>query len=357
MDNKIADLPGIMETTRAIIEPLLPVLITLCIAVALLYAADRLFMQRMAASVSTRLPRQLVMIGLTLCAALALVLSLPVSDGFRADLLGLLGVVLTALVAFSSTTFVANMMAGLMLRSVKSYNLGDFIEAGTFFGKVTERGLFHTEIQSEDRDLITLPNLYLATNPVKVVKSSGTAINCVISLGYDADRLAVEKALKSAGESCELEEPFVQILELGDYAVTYKAAGFYRDIRHLLSKKSEFKGAILDALHGAGIEIVSPAFMNQRALDPDKPVIARVSESEATAGDLFPEALLFDKADRAQRIQMLEDKHAALKEELKVLKKESPDSDAEIRRLESRLAMSETLLQQELDRKENDPDS
>jgi len=58
----------------------------------------------------------------------------------------LLGNVLTGVIAFSSTTFVANMMAGLMLRSVKSFTPGDFIEAGDYFGKATERGLFHTEI-------------------------------------------------------------------------------------------------------------------------------------------------------------------------------------------------------------------
>ena len=46
----------------------------------------------------------------------------------------------------------------------------------TLFGRVTERGLFHTEIQTEDRDLVTLPNLYLVTNPVKVVRTFLTVL-------------------------------------------------------------------------------------------------------------------------------------------------------------------------------------
>ena len=51
---------------------------------------------------------------------------------------------------------------------------GDFISAGDQFGRVTERGLFHTEIQTETRDLTTVPNLFLVTHPVTTVRSSGT---------------------------------------------------------------------------------------------------------------------------------------------------------------------------------------
>lgn len=345
-----------MDSIQEVVEPLFPVLITLLVAAVVLWSADRVLIRTARTGTTHRSTRQLVMIILSLCAVLVVVLSLPVSDKFRADLLRLLGIVVTALVAFSSTTLVANMMAGLMLRSIKSYAPGDFIEAGDFFGKVAERGLFHTEIQSEDRDLVTLPNLFLVTNPVKVVRTSGTAINCVVSLGYDVPRTIVEQAMKDAAAACQLEEPFVQILTLGDYAVTYKAAGFYRDVKHLLSKKSEFKGAVLDTLHREGIEIVSPSFMNQRALNPHEKIIPRVhGESGSNAAQIFPEALMFDKADRAQRIQMLKEKSESLKEQLKALTKESSEEgQVEQQKLESLLEITETLLQRELSRKEND---
>jgi len=45
------------------------------------------------------------------------------------------------------------------------------------FGRVSERGFFYTEIQTEDRNLATLPNLYLVTNPITVVHVSGTVAN------------------------------------------------------------------------------------------------------------------------------------------------------------------------------------
>jgi Small-conductance mechanosensitive channel len=203
----------------------LPLLITLAVVVLVLFLADWLFIRRKRDNHS-RSPRQIVMIVLSLAGIVAIILTLPVDSSVRHELLGLLGIVLTGLIAFSSTTFVANMMAGLMLRSVKSFSPGDFIHAGEHFGKVTELGLFHTEIQSEDRDLVTLPNLLLASNPVKVVRSSGTALNCTLSLGYDIPHQQVEKLLSKAALKAGLEDPFVQIMTLGDFSVTYKAAGF-----------------------------------------------------------------------------------------------------------------------------------
>ena len=63
-------------------------------------------------------------------------------------MLGLLGLVLTGIIGLSSTSFVSNAMAGLMLRSVGSFRSGDFIEVQGNFGRVSARGLFHTEIQT-----------------------------------------------------------------------------------------------------------------------------------------------------------------------------------------------------------------
>jgi small conductance mechanosensitive channel len=118
--------------------------------------------------------RPLVMLGLTAVSLISVIIALPIAEGTTNQLLGLLGLVLTGMIALSSTTFVANAMAGLMIRSVSSFRLGDFISVQDHFGRVSGRGLFHTEIQTEDRDLTTLPNLFLITNPVKVVRSSGT---------------------------------------------------------------------------------------------------------------------------------------------------------------------------------------
>ena len=106
---------------------------------------------------------------------------------------------------------------------IKSFRPGDFIHIGDRFGRVTERGLFHTEIQTEDRDLVTFPNLHLVTNPVSVVHSTGTIISATLSLGYDIAHAELEPLMKRAAEQAGLQEPFVLINELGDFSVnTFK---------------------------------------------------------------------------------------------------------------------------------------
>ena len=191
-----------------------PLLAVLVAAILLLNLAHQFLIRR--ARGRTHLGRQLLMLLLTVAAVIAVILALPISDSSRGDLFGLLGLVITGVVALSSTTFVANAMAGLMLRAVESFKLGDFVRVNEHFGRVTERGLFHTEIQSEDRDLITLPNLYLTTHPVKVVRASGTVIACELSLGYDVPYYQVEPLLEQAALDAGLEDPFTQLTRLGD---------------------------------------------------------------------------------------------------------------------------------------------
>jgi small conductance mechanosensitive channel len=242
--------------------------------------------------------RHVAMLLVTGLGVVALVLVFPMKDVLRGQLLSLLGIAFTAVVAFSSTSFVANAMAGLMLRAVGNFRTGDWISVGDQFGRITERGLFHTEIQTEDRDLATLPNLYLATNPMKVVRASGTIVSAEVSLGYDVDHRQVESLLARAAQASELEDPFVHIVQLGDFSVTYRSAGFLVEVKHLLSARSRLRECILDELHGAGIEIVSPNYMNQRqlaegrrVLPPPRPAAAPEKTGEEA------EQIIFDKAD------------------------------------------------------------
>lgn len=245
----------------------LPLFVTLAATALALIGTDALLRLR-ARRVGAAHPvgRQLALLVVTALGIVAVVLALPVKDTLRGQLLGLLGLVLTGVIALSSTTFVANAMAGLMLRAVGNFRPGDWVRVGDQFGRVTERGLFHTEIQTEDRDLATLPNLYLVTNPVKVVRASGTIVSTTLSLGYDLDHAEIEALLVEAAKASGLEEPFVQILELRDFSVTYRIAGFLPEVKRLLTVRSRLQASVLDTLHGASVEIVSPTFMNQRQL-------------------------------------------------------------------------------------------
>lgn len=317
----------------ALMADYLPFLSTVALVVAALGLAHWWLIRRTAArGAESQLPRQLLMLLLTLFGLILALLTYPLTESTRNQILSLLGIVLTAVIALSSTSFIANAMAGLMLRVVRTFRPGDFIRIGPAFGRVTQRGLFHTEIQTEDRDLSVLPNLYLVTNPMTVVHGDGTIVSTELSLGYDLAHDRLEPLLRQAAEKTGLEDPFVQVRELGDHAVTYRVAGFLADVRQLLSVRSSLRWHILDELHGNGIEIVSPGFVNQRRLTDDYRAIPPApTRPAATPTAENPEAIIFDKAEVAARRERLRDARRQVQAELDTLHEERKDADSERR--------------------------
>ncbi len=247
-----------------------------------------------------KLTAQLVMLGLSVVGLVCITLALPVSEPTRNQIIGLIGLLASAVLAFSSTTLVANLMAGGMLRVTRAFRTGDFIRVENYFGRVAERGLLDTEIQTESRELVSIPNQYLVSHPVTVVRSSGTIVSCSLSLGYDVHHARVEALLIAAAAQTGLDDPFVQIQELGNYSVTYRVSGLLTSVKSMLTARSNLYKQILDSLHGAGVEIVSPTFMNQRQLPAEDRVIPQVATVRHEVHVAVVEEIAFDKADKAE---------------------------------------------------------
>lgn len=272
-------------------------------------------------------PRQIIMLGGFFLSLILVILVLPVSETFRDRLLGLIGLLLSAIVAFSSTTIVANFMAGILLRITKPFRTGDFVRVGEYFGRVSERGLFDTELQTESRELIALPNTYLISNPVTSILNSGTIISTTLSLGFDLHHSKVEPLLIEAGVKSGLEEPFVHVLDIGNYSITYRISGLLTDVKGLISAKSLLSKNVLDSLHGQSIEIMSPAYMNQRRMGDDQKVIPPIIKNATPEAVGAAEQIAFDKADQAEMIE--NEKHKLLKniEKMESVLKEAPDEN------------------------------
>lgn len=264
--------------------------------------------------------RSIVLFGIFVVGAIAVVLALPMSESLRGEITSLLGIVIAAVLSLSSATFFGNGLAGIMLRIINSSKPGDFVQVNEHFGRITERGLFHTELQTENRDLTTIPNLYLVNNPVRVTRSSGTFISGAVSLGYDVNRQKIEKALIEAATNAELTDPFVRITELGDFSVVYVVYGLVKDIKTVLTRKSRLNAMILDSLHEADIEIVSPSFMNQRPIGDTVFIPKKVRKhEEVEVPTEAPENLIFDKADEAESIEKRKERMAEIDLKLKEL--------------------------------------
>ncbi len=332
-----------LDSLRSII----PMSIAIALSVLVIFAVKGFLEKKYAAVPDRRFGFQLILLLLSIVGVLIVIIVSPLSDSEKGQLLGLIGILLSAAIALSSTTFLGNIMAGMMLRIIRSFRPGDFIRVGEYFGRVSERGIFHIEIQTEDRDLMTLPNLYLVTHPVKVILSSGTFITAEVSLGYDVPHDKICELLIEAARESELVEPFVRIMHLGDFSVTYRIAGMLSEVKHILSARSKLREKMLDKFHQAKIEIVSPTFMNTRAISADKEFIpnkVREKKSEIKKAPVdVPETLLFDKAEEADSIEKLRERSDLLAKESEQLKSDIKkcEDEAEKEKLRERQRLLE----------------
>ena len=216
-------------------------------------------------------------------------------------------------------------------------------------------------MQDESGDLVTLPNLHLATHPVTVV-CAPTYISTRVSLGYDVPRAEVERLLLEAATSAGLEKAYVYVLELGDFSIRYRVSGKLTKTDELLTMKSNLKCRVLDALHAGGIEIVSPAFMNQRVLAGEKrfiPARSAAPEPAASAGP-SPEVDTFDRGRQARTLEQLEDAVGAAEERITALRRELDECDSEERREElerdlDKLERGRERLMREIEEKQAEP--
>ena len=337
-----------LDWLQEYLVPFLPVLVVLTVIIVVLAVTDRLLKRRWREKPEMQFRFQMIMLALTFCAVLALILALPLSDTVQGQLLTLIGILLSAAIALSSTTFIGNIMAGIMLKAIKSIRPGDFLTIADITGRVTEMSLLHTEVQTEDRDLVTVPNLYMVTNPMKVVRPSGTIVSAEVSLGYDIPRTRVSRLLRQAAGNTGLSDSFIHVRELGDFAVTYRIAGLLEDVKSLISARTKLREEMLDALHGAGIEIVSPTFMNTRPIGEDRIFIPPLAQDTETS-TVSHEEVAFDKAEVAASVEQVRKAIEAVEKELEALVSDDDDTDQEaIQKASARLEARKGVLLHQL---------
>ena len=161
-----------------------------------------------------------------------------------------------------------------------------------------------------------------------------------------------------AAESAGLSDPFVLLLELLDHAVLYRVCGFLTESKTPLTARSNLRKNMLEQLHGHGIEIVSPSFVNQRRQDPASKVIPATPVMHAgtpRSAEAAPEERIFDKAEEAASLQELKDERGATREALATVidrrdaaaDEQKPALEEEIRQLELRDAWLQERIGQE----------
>lgn len=150
--------------------------------------------------------------------------------------LGVLGVPVTSLVALFSVVGVAvslavqdtlsNLFSGVQLLTVRPFNVGDYVDAGTESGTVVEIGMINTKLATADNKVIQLPNSAITKNRVVNYNANDRRrIDLRICAAEEHATETVKAALLAAAEYIQYEQlpapPFATIDSFGQSGIVY----------------------------------------------------------------------------------------------------------------------------------------
>ncbi|WP_455276190.1 mechanosensitive ion channel family protein [[Eubacterium] cellulosolvens] len=174
--------------------------------------------------------------------------------------------IITFFIGLLTSSVLGNLIAYEAIRQTNIVSIHDMIEKrDEFFGEVIGIGAFSTNVKTTKNEIISVPNLDLVSNVfTNYSKKIPLIIYIPISLGYDlkkdfAKKLLIEAAKKTKGILKE-PKPFVLILELGNYAITYEINAFIDQPLDLVTIRSDLMENIIDIFRKNKVAIVSPQY-------------------------------------------------------------------------------------------------
>ncbi len=175
-------------------------------------------------------------------------------------------------VSLGSTSVVGNVMAGLVMTYMRPFRLGDYIRYGDTEGEVVEKSMLVTRIRTRKNEIVTIPNSNMmssqTSNYTLSAQQYGVIVHTKITIGYDEPWQKIERLLLEAADKTDgikkHPKPFVRITTLDDFYVEYEINGCTERAKTLPAVYSTLHQNILDTMHGAGVEIMSPHIQARR---------------------------------------------------------------------------------------------
>jgi len=184
-----------------------------------------------------------------------------------------ISMIIGMVVSFAATGSIGNMLSGLVLVTMKPFDVGDRVEVTNgVIGNVENIGLMFTRIRDIENRINEIPNNNILSGRI-VNYSRSAEKDCFsvvvdVSLGYDihpkkARALMKRAALTSPGV---LKEPSPQVMvrTFLDHAVEYRLRSYTKDAKNMLFIRSSIMESMLVIFHQEGLEILSPLFHVKR---------------------------------------------------------------------------------------------
>ncbi len=199
---------------------------------------------------------------------LVLVMIFPYLPGAGSPVFNGVTIFLGALFTFGSSASLGNVVSGLALTYMRSFNNGDRVKIGDVTGDIVEKNLLVTRVRTIKNEVISIPNSNVLNNHTinfsKDAPDRGLILHTTITMGYDGPWQTVHKlAIKAALATKFIESepaPFVYQTSLDDFYVSYQINAYTKYPNRQSSTYSELFQHILDLFHEAGIEMLSPHY-------------------------------------------------------------------------------------------------
>jgi small-conductance mechanosensitive channel len=207
----------------------------------------------------------------------ALVVAYPYVPGSQSEAFKGISILVGVIFSLGSSSAVANVIAGYTMIYRRAFKVGDRIKIDTIIGDVTEMRLQVTHLRSPKNEEITIPNSTIlsssVTNFSRLAREQGLILHTTVGIGYETPWRQVEAMLLEAAQRTpgllRKPAPFVLLLSLDDFAVTYELNVYCDQPQESLNLYAALHRNILDLFNEHGVQIMTPAYMG----DPATPKI------------------------------------------------------------------------------------
>lgn len=209
--------------------------------------------------------------------AFAIVIAYPYIPGSDSLAFKGVSVFIGVIFSFGSSSFIANLLAGLAMTYRGAFKEGDRVKIDDVFGDVEEIKLMTTRIKTLKNESVVVPNSNIlttnVTNYTVMARKPGLLLHTTVGIGYDTPWRQVEAMLLMAAKRTEglqkSPKPFVLQTLMGDFAVNYEINAYTKDAAQMLDTRSALHRNIQDVFNEHGVQIMSPAYVS----DPATPKI------------------------------------------------------------------------------------
>jgi small-conductance mechanosensitive channel len=207
--------------------------------------------------------------------AFALVIAYPYIPGSNSLAFKGVSVFMGVILSMGASSFISSMIAGMLMTYRGAFKEKDVIKMGDTIGTVMDIKLMTTRLRTAKNEMVVIPNSNIlnadVVNYSTMAREKSLILHTIVGIGYDTPWRQVEAMLKEAAirtpDILDDPEPFVLQKQLGDYAVNYELNAFTAKDTGIPATYSALHANIQDVFNEHGVQIMSPAYVADPAVE------------------------------------------------------------------------------------------